>query len=422
MKVTRREFFQGGVAAFTVGFAAPAFLSELARAQGASRRNLVVLYLSGGNDALSTVIPYLDPFYQSRRPSIAVPAANVLQIGTDSSGRAIGLHPRLTGLRQIFSAGHLAVIQRTGYPNSSRSHFLGTDIWSTANPTNTAGSGWLGRYLDRLPSPVDPLVGWVTQRDVPRTMIGQTVSVPAIPSAAGYAFQSPNGTGVEATYARTAMTAMASHLPADRPHLSFVNGTTQAALATLDRVATVATYSGTVTYGNDGLSQAFRAVAGAMVRGIGTKVFWVQTGGFDTHATQNTNAANAGYANLMGTINNAMNTFYNDLRNQGLLQDTLVLQFSEFGRRITENGSQGTDHGAAGVMLAMGGGVRGGLYGTAANLNPFSGNPTLENNGGDVTHETDFRSVYARTLDNWLGADSVAVLGADFRKPGLDFL
>ena len=107
---------------------------------------------SGGNDALSTIIPYQDNFYYSRRPTLAVPSANVLQIGTDSSGKALGLHPRLTGLKQIFDAGHLAIIQRSGYSNSSRSHFLGTDIWSTANPTNTTGSGWLGRYLDQLPS------------------------------------------------------------------------------------------------------------------------------------------------------------------------------------------------------------------------------------------------------------------------------
>src|SRR6476646_3756422 len=145
MKVTRREFFREGVAAFTVSFAAPAFLSELARAQGASRRNLVVLYLAGGNDALSTLVPYTDPFYFSRRQNIFVPAASVIQIGTDSSKKPLGLHPRLTGLKQIFDNGHLALIQRTGYSNSSRSHFLGTDIWSTANTTNTTGSGWLGR-------------------------------------------------------------------------------------------------------------------------------------------------------------------------------------------------------------------------------------------------------------------------------------
>ena len=137
MTITRRKFVQGGVAAFTAGFAAPAFLSDLARAQGASRRALVVLYLNGGNDALSTLIPYQDPFYYSRRPTIAVPAANVLQVGTDASGKALGLHPRLTAVRQIFDSGQLAIVQRTGYPNSSRSHFQGFDIWGTASTTNT---------------------------------------------------------------------------------------------------------------------------------------------------------------------------------------------------------------------------------------------------------------------------------------------
>ncbi|MCC7185574.1 MAG: DUF1501 domain-containing protein, partial [Acidobacteria bacterium] len=215
MKVTRRQFVKGGVTAFTVSMAAPAFLSDIARAQGASRRNLVVLYLSGGNDALSTVIPYTDPFYYSRRPTIAVPAANVLQVGADRSGKALGLHPRLTGLRQIFDAGDLAIIQRTGYPNSSRSHFLGTDIWSTANPANSSGTGWLGRYLDALPDPVDPLVGWSTVRELPHSLEGRKVGVPAIPSVAGYAFSSPN-TGTEATYSRTTMANIASHVPVDR--------------------------------------------------------------------------------------------------------------------------------------------------------------------------------------------------------------
>src|SRR5439155_13501908 len=124
MKVTRRQFVKGGVAAFTVTYAAPEFLSDLALAQGAHVRNLVVLYLSGGNDALSMLAPYNDPFYTSRRPTLAVPAGQVLQIGTDSSRVALGLHPRLTGMKQIFDQGRLAFIQRTGYENQSRSHFL----------------------------------------------------------------------------------------------------------------------------------------------------------------------------------------------------------------------------------------------------------------------------------------------------------
>ena len=414
MSISRRDFVKNGVAAFTVGFAAPAFLSDLAVAQGQSRRNLVVLYLSGGNDALSTLIPYRDANYFARRPTQAVPAANVLQIGSDSAGNALGLHPRLTGLRTIFNSGRLAIVQRTGYPNSSRSHFQGTDIWSTADPSSPQGAGWLGRYLDTLPSPVDPLTAWSTVRETPRTLLARTVGVPSIPNAQQYAFASPN-TPADAQFARQSATRISSHLPVDRPHLAFVNSTAQAAFATLDRVVQVAGYTSTVVYPNNGLGQALRTVAGALATGVGTRVFWVQTGGFDTHAGQNTNVANGTYATLMATIDGALLAFHDDLRNQGLLNDTLVLQFSEFGRRISENGSSGTDHGAAGLMLVMGGAVRGGLFGTAADLRAGGDNPTLENNSGDVRHETDFRSVYATVIDRWLGADSSAVLGGNFR-------
>jgi uncharacterized protein (DUF1501 family) len=421
MKVTRRQFVKGGMAAFTVTFAAPEFLSDLARAQGAHVRNLVVLYLGGGNDSLSMVAPYNDPFYTSRRPTLAVPAGQVLQIGTDSSKVALGLHPRLTGLKQIFDQGRLALVQRTGYPNQSRSHFQGVDIWSAADPANSSALGWVGRYLDSLPLPVDPLVGWNTTSSLPHVLQAAHTAVPAISSPAGYSFASPNG-GVEATSERSTAIRIASHVPVDRPELAFVYGSAQAALGTLDRVATVAAYAPTLTYPNSGLGQALRAVAGAMNKGIGTRVFYVTTGGFDTHAAQNVNATNGAYFNLMATLNDALIAFYNDLKNQGLLDDTLMLSFSEFGRRISENGSQGTDHGSASVMMVMGGRVNGGLYGTAPNLNTDPGNPTLENNAADVRFETDFRSVYAQVIDGWLGADSVKLLGANFRKSGLGFI
>ena len=211
-------------------------------------------------------------------------------------------------------------------------------------------------------------------------------------------------------------------MPVDRPELAFVYGSTQAALATLDRVATVASYKPSPAYPNTGFAQALQAVAGAMTKSIGTRVFYVTTGGFDTHSAQNVNATNGAYYNLMGTLNDGLLAFYNDLKAQGLLEDTLVLSFSEFGRRISENGSGGTDHGSASVMMAMGGKVNGGLYGTAPNLNTDPANPTLENGAGDVKYETDFRSVYARVLDNWLGADSTALLGGNFRKSSLGFI
>jgi uncharacterized protein (DUF1501 family) len=416
MPFTRREFIRGGVSAFTFSFAAPAFLSDLAIAQGTARRNLVVLYLSGGNDALSMVIPYTDAQYYARRPFLGILPANVLQIGSDKGGSPLGLNPRLTGLKSIFDAGRLALIQRTGYENSSRSHFQGTDIWSTANTANTQGPGWLGRYLDTIPSPVDPLVGWSTTRDVPHLLQANRVGVAAIPSVTGYQFTTPNGnSGTEAQFARQSATRIASHIPVDMPHLAFVNGTAQQAFATLDKVATVGTYRPATTYPNNGFGQALQAVAGAMVNGVGTRVFFVQTTGFDTHAGQNTNQANGAYTQLMATLNDGLFAFYNDLTRQGLFGDTLVLQFSEFGRRINENSSNGTDHGAASIMMALGGGVRGGIFGTAPNLRVGDDNPTLENSSQDVRYETDFRSVYAKVIDSWLGGNSVQVLGADFR-------
>ena len=410
MALTRRQFIRGGAAAFTVSFTAPEFLCDLARAQGARSRSLVVLYLSGGNDALSTLVPYQDPFYFSRRPNIFVPAGQVLQIGSDSSGKALGLHPRLVGLRSIFNDGRLAVIQRTGYANSSRSHFQGTDIWETGDPASPTSMGWLGRYLESVPR--DALAGWSATRELPRALMAKSVSVPAIPDPRTYSLNTPNSTA-EGLNERAAATRIASHVPVNQPQLAFLNSTSMGAMDTLDRVASVANYTGTVAYNNNNaLAVALRTVAGSIVRGTGTRVYWVTTGGYDTHSNQG-NAGAGGYANLMTTINDALFSFYSDLRNQGLLNETMLIQFSEFSRRITENGSQGTDHGAAGMMLALGGAVRGGLYGTAASLDPNS--PTLENNGGDVGYETDFRGVYARVLDNWLGASSVGILGGDFR-------
>ncbi len=419
MSYSRRQFVKGGVTAFTFGFAAPQAICDIAFAQGAAARNIVVVYLSGGNDSLSTIIPYRDANYTTRRPTIAIPAANVLQIGTDPSGVELGLHPRLTGLKSIFDAGRLAIIQRTGYANQSRSHFTGFDIWGTASVSNTSGTGWLGRYLDTQPSPVDPLVAWNTQRETPRPLMARLVGVPAITSPAAYQFSGAN-TGTEATYERTAQTRISSHIPVDRPHLAFVNSTTQAALSTLDRVATVATYRPANTYPTNGFGQALTAVAGAMNKQIGTKVFWVQTGGFDTHATQGVNQG--AYFNLMATLGDGLKAFYDDLSAQGLLGSTLVLVYSEFGRRISENGSAGTDHGAGGNMMVLGGAVRGGIYGSAPNLSLDPANPTLENNAGDVKYETDFRSVYAKILDSWLGSNSVSVLGADYRSGAPGFI
>jgi uncharacterized protein (DUF1501 family) len=421
MQVTRRQFVRNGVAAFTVAVAVPEFLSDLARAQGATGRSLVVFYLGGGNDSLSMLVPYNDASYYGRRPTLAVPAGTVLQIGTDSSHVALGLHPRLTGLKQIFDDGRLAFVQRTGYDNQSRSHFAGTDIWSTADPKNSQGAGWVGRYLDSLPAPVDPLVGWNATAGSPHVLQSDHVAVPAIANPATYSFASPNF-GAEAVAERAAAVKINSHVPIGRPEIAFVYESAQAAMATLDRVTAVARYVPSTRYPTTGLGAALQSVAGAIAQGIGTRVFYVTIGGFDTHSAQNVNGTNGTYYTLMATLNDALLAFYTDLRNHGLFESTLLVTFSEFGRRINENGSFGTDHGAASAMLVLGGKVNGGLYGTAPVLSLDPQNPTLENNAADVHYETDFRSVYARIIDEWLGADSRAILGDDFRKPSLTFV
>ena len=410
MRVSRRLFIRDGVATVTLGLTAPAFLSAIAQAQGLTSRRLVVVYLGGGNDALNTLIPYQDTAYYSRRPTIAIPAGQVLQVGTDASGRALGLHPRLGGLRNVFNEGRLALVQRTGYQNSSRSHFEATDIFGTGNPGSSTGSGWLGRYLDTLPRPVDALAAWNTTSDTPRALVSGQVGVPAISNASTYRFASPNS-GRAATEERAAAQAMAANPSMGRPHLAFVNSTHRSAIETIDRAAAALSYAPTVTYPNNGFGLALRTVAGAIVNGIGSKVYWVQTGGYDTHSEQG--AGGGSYGNLMGTLGDGLAAFYTDVRNRGLAGDTTVIVFSEFGRRISENGSGGTDHGAAGLMMVLGGSVRGGLHGTSAVLQP--GHPTLENNSGDVRYETDFRSVYARVLDEWLGVNSVPILNGDYR-------
>jgi uncharacterized protein (DUF1501 family) len=411
MSVSRRIFIRDGVATVTLGLAAPSFLSAIAHAQGNPNRRLVVVYLGGGNDSLSTLINYRDGAYYSRRPSIAVPAGQVLQVGTDASGQTMGLHPRLQGLLNIYNEGRLALIQRTGYPNSSRSHFEATDIWGTANPQSSTTSGWLGRYLDTLPRPLDALSAWNTTGETPRALLSATSGVPSIPNATTYTYASPNR-GAAALQERAAAQTMASNLATTRPHLAFVNTTSRGAIETLDRVAAASQYTPTVAYPNNGFAQSLRTVAGAIVRGVGSRVYWTQTGGYDTHAGQGGGGGGA-YGNLMGTLGDGLWAFYADIRNQGLAPDTTIVVFSEFSRRVSENGSAGTDHGAAGVMMVMGGSVRGGLYGTAPQLSP--GHPTLENNSGDVRHETDFRSVYARLLDGWFGVNSVQILNGDFR-------
>ena len=207
---------------------------------------------------------------------------------------------------------------------------------------------------------------------------------------------------------------MSSHLPIHRPHLAFVNASAQAAFATLDRVAIVGAYAPSVTYPNNGFALALRAVAGALAARIGTRVFWVQTGGYDTHAAQNT--LNGTYADAHDDPERRARGVLSGFEQPGTADRharAAVLRVRP--PRLTRTAAAAPIMAPRSVMMAFGGQVRGGMYGTAPSLSPDPANPTLENGANDVRHETDFRSVYARVIDNWLGADSAGILGGDFR-------
>ena len=242
------------------------------------------------------------------------------------------------------------------------------------------------------------------------------------PTRRGYSFSSPNA-GAEAAAERATALRITSHVPVDRPELAFVYGSSRAAMATLDRVAVGRHLPADRRPIPTPASRRRCGPSPARwSKAIGTRVFYVTTGGFDTHSGQNVNAVGGAYYNLMATLNDGLTAFYNDLKNQGLLEDTLVLSFSEFGRRISENGSfrdrsrrrLGDDgDGRPGQRRAVRHGAR---------PEPRPENPTLENNAGDVRYETDFRSVYAQVIDGWLGADSTRLLGGNFRKNGIGFI
>ena len=304
------------MAAFTVGFVAPAVsVGPRARA-GAPSRNLVVLDLTGGNDGLSMLVPYTDGVYYSRRPTLAIPAGQVLQIGSDSSGKPLGLHPKLTGLRDIFNQGRLALIQRAGYENSSRSHFSGTDIWSTANPASSKGPGWVGRYLSTLAPPLDPLVAWNTTGDTPHALLSSSVAVASIPSVSGYAFRARTPAAMPRSSARRppasrrtcrsiGLTSRSSAGPCRRP---WRRSTAWRRSVSTSRAWPIR---------HNGFGQALQAWPAPWPRNIGTKVFWVQTGGFDTHAGQDTNSDNGAYVKLMVSLNDGLTAFYTDLKDRG---------------------------------------------------------------------------------------------------------
>ncbi len=409
---TRREFLSKGLMLVTIGVAAPAFLAKTGRATPemgvapsvTSRGALVVVQLSGGNDGLNTVIPYRDPLYSQFRPQLGLPESEVLPLDD-----TLALHPALAPLKARFDAGQLAVVRGVGYPNPDRSHFRSMDIWQTADPVAYSQSGWLGRYLAGCQCSAGSQAGGVAVgQALPRAFWTESVFVPALSSLDGYRFQTdPRWPADRDAKIQTLQELDARH-EAIRPYADFLGQQSLNALASTDELQRVAgAWQTPISYPENGFAQGLKAVARLIAGDLGARVYYVQIGGFDTHANQKNTQQR-----LLDQLATGLDAFQNDLEAMGKADQVLTMTFSEFGRRVHENGSQGTDHGTAEPMFLLGAGLKGGLYGTQPPLDD------LDN--GDLRYQVDFRAVYATALERWLGASAEPVLGASY--PLLDFL
>lgn len=397
MQLDRRSFLaaSGGVLAATFG-AGPA--SAAVRLFGSGDeidgRTLVLIQLSGGNDGLSTVVPYANDDYRRVRNSIRLNADQVLAIDDER-----GLHGELKGMKAMYDAGRLAIVEGTGYPNPIRSHFKSFDVWHTASERGRgAGEGWVPRLVREA----------FPKESAPERMVHVGKSVPfslTSPSVAPVAFEIPES---YRWFGEAPVANDDAPAPSGNPALDRLRGVQSDANASSARIRDAAkSYRTAAEYPNSEFGRALRVAASLIDARIGGRVISIDVIGFDTHRDQRRQ-----HDQLMRELDEGLAVFCGDLRGRTAGDECLVVVFSEFGRRVAENGSRGTDHGTAGPMFVMGSPVKGGLYGEAPRLDRLD--------KGDLVHTTDFRSVYATVAERWFGADAEAVLGS--RYPLIDFV
>ena len=390
----RRSFLQQSALVSVGTSAAPIVLRAAAPPASKGDRVLVVLQLSGGNDGLNTVVPHADDTYYDQRFTIAVPKPQVRRIDDH-----IGFHPALEGYSDLLEAGRLAVVQGIGYPNPNRSHFSSMDIWHTARATpGPRDDGWLGAAADRLPARDDhSVVGLhLGGGERPRALHGRVAPIPSVRSLRD--FQLDLGDRWLETFARDQAEAAATGGGNDL--LDYIRATSRAAIVSSRQVRQVlGDGPGPVRYPPSDTADHLRTVARLIDAGLGTRVYYLSVGGFDTHANQRD-----AHAGLLRRVAEASRAFLADLAARGQLDRVLLMTFSEFGRRIRENGTKGTDHGTAAPLFLAGGKVAAGPHGEHPSL--------TDTDQGDLKFHTDFRRVYATVLDRWLSVDSEAILGA----------
>jgi uncharacterized protein (DUF1501 family) len=420
--LSRRIFVQDGFKVVSLGLAMPHIFTRAVQAAGVeagrdasvlnspdqqsndlyAKRTLIVVQMAGGNDGLNTVVPYTDGVYLQNRKNVGIPEDQVLKLDD-----RFGLHPAMGGMKSLWDDGKMAIVHGVGYPNPSFSHFRAMDIWQNANPEGKASEGWLAKLVKGA---VDrrghPFAGFAAGGTLPPALMSPDYPVPAVGDVNSFKLLPDPRFAADATARQNALVKLYQSYPGGAPFAQVLQSTEEGTLSSIDQLQKAhAAYKPAVEYPRDGFGAGLKLLAETITGNLGVKVGYVTIGGFDTHSNEKNT-----HQRLLQSLSDGLKAFWDDLVAQGKADDVMIMSWSEFGRRVGENGSNGTDHGTAGPQFIIGNGLRGGHWGDPVNLNDLS--------QGNLTFTTDFRSVYATVMDGWLGAPAEKLLGARFQTLG----
>lgn len=410
---TRRSFLKStfaGSSLVAYGLTTPSFLTRTAAAvpgledKASQETILVVVQLTGGNDGINTVIPFNDPLYAASRPTLKQKPSDMKKLSKE-----IALHPAMAGLAGLWEEQAVSIVQGVGYPNPNQSHFTSMDIWHSAKVEGPHSDGWLGRSLGNFQKGAG--LGYHLGNKGEASPLAMTgpVKCATLSTLADFELQTLGQTGLERRNQRdTIEQAAKPGSGSTSPLLDYVQRTATGTFSTVKRLRELAKqYQPKVPYPANALAERLKLAAQLIQAEVGARIYYVEQDGYDTHSDQA-----ASHARLLGDLSSALTAFYQDLKANGQHKRVLILTFSEFGRRVKENGSLGTDHGAAAPVFLIGGKLKPGLVGAHPRLDQLE--------DGNLKHHTDFRSIYATILDQWLGVSSKDISKSTF--PTLPFL
>jgi uncharacterized protein (DUF1501 family) len=394
--ITRRDVLRT-LPLISLAPSVPGFLARSARAAAPQKdgRVLVVIQLDGGNDGINTVVPFKDEGYARNREALALPVKRLISVS-----EGIGLHPAMQGAGRMLEAGRLAIVPGVGYPNPDRSHFRSMAIWHTArlDPVDHTGPGWIGRGFDgrAVPGASSPASLYIGAGALPSALRGTSAPAAALEHIDDLTLDQPNA-------AKPAGGDMMDSRESSDSVASFVQRAALDAYATADRLAALGRGDSNARYPSSALAQRLGLIARLLKGGFGARVFYTLQTGYDTHVAQP-----GRHFQLLNELSGALEAFHADLSASGLFDRVLVMAFSEFGRRVAENGSAGTDHGTSGPVFLAGTHVQSGLIGSYPSLTDLV--------DGDLKMTVDFRRVYATVLEDWLGLASKNALDGTFER------